>query len=131
MGRRQHFDLGHGKPQFEMEYDFDELDPEDRHRIYVHPYGKEETIGSMYWSGEEGRSEGTLNSIDVDPRFQRQGIATRMWQYARDLSNQDPSIHYIVPSNFRTRDGDAWAHALHRRGLSGPPPANQHPEDED
>lgn len=132
MSRREHFDLGHGKPLFQMEYSEDPNDEIERHRIHVTPHNKENIVGEMTWSGFDSDKHGVLEHVGVDPQFQRHGIATAMWNFARRLSEEDPSIHKVIPSNFRTRAGDEWAHELWRKGLSEAPPDNtMDPDDED
>lgn len=63
----------------------------------------------MVWEGWPEEREGTVSSIDVAPEFQRQGIATAMWNHAKRLSQSNPSIPTPIHSDFRTPEGDAWA----------------------
>ena len=44
--------------------------------------------------------------IEVEPPYRRQGIATQLWQYAKD--NGFNPIHEIE----KTKDGKAWAEAV-------------------
>ena len=76
-------------------------DPYDRIWIEAnHP--TEGRIGQLYLVRHNGEGR-PIGSIDVDPKFQRKGIATAMWDYAKRSGFQP--LH----SPQRTPDGDAWA----------------------
>lgn len=76
-------------------------------------------VGVMQWT------EDKLQEVDVDPRRQRQGIATQMWVRAQQ-AHRDAPYHFPEPkpSDFRTQSGDVWAQSLYRKGLSEEPPYN-------
>lgn len=109
-------------PQFRFTY---KNDPDeytlDNHTLLMHKGTSPEIIGSMSWA-----NHGALQEIQVDPQHRRRGLATRMWTHAQELSQKDPNIPEPEPSNFRTPDGDAWAQAIYKRGLSDEPPYNQY-----
>jgi ribosomal protein S18 acetylase RimI-like enzyme len=66
----------------------------------------DDVVGYMRWSKETGQ----IQDISVPKRFQRQGIATSMWNYAKDLAkNSDGSVISPIHSPVRTPEGAAWA----------------------
>lgn len=95
--------------QFKFHYESEPDSELERHQIHVTHGDSPKIVGSMVWEGWEGYDEGALQSIDVDPSYQRKGLATRMWRHAQDLSRKNPNIHRPIHSTFRTPEGDAWA----------------------
>lgn len=94
-----------------IQFRFTENPDDEFERYEISAFNKKtnEHLGHMQWSGHPGTDTGMLMSIDVDPEHQRKGIATGMFNHARELSAKNPSIHEIQHSNFRTLDGDDWA----------------------
>lgn len=82
-------------------------------------------VAELEWNKDNGR----VANVDVDYDYQGTGIATAMWQRAQQAHREAP-WHYpdIRPSTHRTEEGDHWAHSLHLKGLSEPPPINEYNE---
>lgn len=60
-------------------------------------------VGSLHWwMGDRPRVRG----VQVEPEHRRQGIATRLWQEARQI---EPSLRHSLS---QTDDGDAWVKSL-------------------
>lgn len=81
---------------------------------------KGKPVGSIEWvSGKSaGDRQGEVRMILVSPKFQRQGIATRMFDAARKV---EPRLHH---SNSLTGKGAAFAKAEQsRRGIKANPKA--------
>lgn len=94
-----------------------------RHKLYVTthqefppvhpsfpPRVKSEDVGSMLYDPKTGRVEG----IHVEPKYQRQGVATRLWDVANALHEQ----HGLVKpqhSETQTSEGAAWARQVDAR----------------
>lgn len=112
-------------PQFgdvQLQYTRHKYFPEMEHQIHaVKDSGG--TIARMHWD-----EDGVIGNIDVENKHRRKGIATKMWQFAQDLSQQDPTIAQIRHSTTRTPLGDQWAWAIHKKGLSEKPPKLGSPE---
>lgn len=77
--------------------------------------------GSLIWR----QHGGGVDHVEVWPEHQNKGIATHMWKLAQQ-AHKDAPFHYseIHHSNFRTVDGDAWAHSLWKKGLAERVPYN-------
>lgn len=73
------------------------------HRITATFRGK--TVGHVEW--DENMPE--VSSIQVDPKHQRKGIATAMYNMASDLPTKRPIEH----SDDRTPEGEAWSKSTH------------------
>lgn len=92
--------------QFRMHYEPAKYDKEHRIRAY-HPSTKK-WVGSMVWASQYP-DEGPLRNIDVDPEYQRQGVATSMWRFAQQLGQRSSRVPSPIHSTERTPEGDAWA----------------------
>ena len=81
----------------------------DEHALYAEhkPTGRD--VGYMNWAGNRWGSPGHLWEIEVDEDFQRKGVATSMWNHAKNLAKTNPSISHPVHSDVRTPEGAAWA----------------------
>lgn len=77
--------------------------PHSEHNIHI-VKDSGGTVARMVWD-----SEGVVDNLHVDSNLQRRGLATRMWNYAQQLSEQDPTIPPIKHSNRRSKAGDSWA----------------------
>lgn len=65
-------------------------------------------IASMSWRKEPGeppmsKKVGEIDTIDVDPGYQRAGIGTHMWNLSQQFDT--PALH----SSFQTKPGKKWA----------------------
>ena len=64
-------------------------------------------VGSLHWNGDPASEHyGVAMLIDVEPEFQRKGIATQLWKHAQSLT---PAIHQ---GPTRTPEGAAWARTV-------------------
>jgi GNAT superfamily N-acetyltransferase len=113
-------------PQFKFLYQEDPDNEVERHTVTTQHTPTGAYAGSMIWSGYEDTDNGHLQSIEVDPKFRRQGLATKMWNHARELSYKNPNIHFPQHSAFRTPEGDAWARAVTEDGTKDWLPYNQY-----
>lgn len=78
-----------------------EIQPHDKIWIEAnHPTGGK--VGQLYLTGQ-GHGGRVVGNIDVEPEFQRKGIATAMWNYAKQSGFQP------AHSPQRTPAGEAWA----------------------
>jgi len=64
-------------------------------------------VGTMSWSGKLG-----VHNVEVDPEYQRQGIATALWQRGHQEAAADPKVPAPKHSADRTEAGDAWARSV-------------------
>jgi hypothetical protein len=91
-------------PSIRGTYEGSELDPGHR------------PIASMSWHHKTGEIKGIYTS----PQFQRQGVASSMWQEGHRLAEGTRGVPAPKHSPQRTTAGDAWARAvggrLPRRG---------------
>lgn len=71
---------------------------ESRPRHVVTAYDGSTIAGRLEWYGKTGE----VREIDVRPEHRRRGLATAMWEFARDA----PKTPKHSPQ--RTDDGDAW-----------------------
>lgn len=62
-------------------------------------------VGKLDWKKD-------IQDVFVEKPFRRQGIATGMLNYARELSSQFEGVLPPEHSEHRTEEGDAWARAL-------------------
>jgi len=69
--------------------------------------------------------EGKIMQIETHPELRRQGLATKLYNFAKDVNKDVSSIPRPKHSSSRTELGDAWA-----RGVSKNVPENEHPTDE-
>jgi ribosomal protein S18 acetylase RimI-like enzyme len=53
-------------------------------------------------------TDGKIAMISVDPEHRRKGVATAMWNYAK----QHPQLSDPYHSKVKTDDGEAWAQSL-------------------
>lgn len=63
-------------------------------------------IGLIYWNTDpkyKHEKLGGVTNIQIDPRFQRQGLGTHLYQMAKQV---DPRVQH---SSTQTRAGKAWA----------------------
>lgn len=100
------------RDQFKFAYEFDPL--ESLHTLQATHEPTQQAAGFMSWGTsweDEDGGEGVLNSIDVYPKFRRKGVATAMWNHAKDLAKTDKNISYPIHSTFRTHEGDVWANS--------------------
>lgn len=65
----------------------------------------ESPIGQITWRRK-------IEDIFVEPKFRRQGVATGLLNYARELSTQFEGVMPPQHSEHRTEEGDAWAKAV-------------------
>jgi len=56
--------------------------------------------------------DGTISHIEIHPEKRRLGLATKLYKFGHDLSEEIPSIPAPKHSESRTASGDAWAHAV-------------------
>ena len=66
----------------------------------------EHFIGTMGLS-----KEGTIQHIEIHPEKRRQGLATKLLKFGRELHSEIDSIPAPQHSETRTAEGDAWAQA--------------------
>jgi GNAT superfamily N-acetyltransferase len=93
--------------QSESKIDYSFYKPLKRHRVEIKDdSGK--TIASMEWMNDDGQ----ISHLDVKPEYRRKGLATKLFQKARELSEKDDSIASPQHSPMRSEDGDAWARAI-------------------
>ena len=63
-------------------------------------------IGYMEWARDTGENV----SVDVDKEHQRKGVATGMWNFAKNVAaNSDGKIRRPQHSRVQTKSGKAWA----------------------
>lgn len=63
-------------------------------------------VGKLIWSAKTKE----IRNIEVNDAYRRQGVATRMWDYANSLDVPKPKH-----SAERTDAGDAWARSVSKR----------------
>ncbi len=63
-------------------------------------------VGTMSWS-KKG-----IHNVEVDPQFQRQGIATALWQRGHQEAATNRNVVAPKHSPDRTDAGDAWAKSV-------------------
>jgi GNAT superfamily N-acetyltransferase len=76
------------------------------HRIIAHDSTGNE-VGTLQWNKQSKR----VHWVGVDKEHRRQGIASHMWDYAHQVSEEigKPGPKH---SNVRWNEGDAWAHSV-------------------
>ena len=55
---------------------------------------------------------GQIEQVETHPEVRRQGIATTLYNHAKDVNEKDPSIPAPKHSGSRTQLGDRWAKAI-------------------
>lgn len=65
------------------------------------PTGKK--VGNLYWSAEDN----TIQNMSVDREHRRKGVATQMWNFAKQQGVPGPEH-----SKFRSNLGNAWAQKI-------------------
>jgi GNAT superfamily N-acetyltransferase len=55
-------------------------------------------------------TEGKVSGVETHPKYQRQGLATKLWNYA--AKRGDMGIPTPQHSTIRTEAGDKWAHKI-------------------
>lgn len=63
-------------------------------------------IGHMSWSNRG------MHFIGVDDRYQRQGVATALWNEGHRIARQSSSVVKPAHTGDRTDSGDAWARSV-------------------
>ncbi len=90
---------------------FDHAVSNDNHHVITatrtirggsHDEDEDEVVGQLDWHRKTGR----IAMVEVDPAFQRQGIATHMHKLGQEFS---PTPQH---SNDRTNKGTAWAKSV-------------------
>lgn len=66
----------------------------------------ERQVGTMSWR------RGKIDNIEVDPEFQRKGIATELWNRGHQEAAANRSVAKPTHSPDRTDAGDAWAKSV-------------------
>ena len=66
----------------------------------------ETQVGRMQWTHR------AIRSIDTEPEYARQGVATAMWNEGHRLAEQHARIPKPKHSTDRTDMGDKWAKAV-------------------
>ena len=74
----------------------------------VTPAGTTHTVGEMQWKQKGGK----IMRIDVPHIFQRQGVATGMYEEGKRLAAEHQRIPRPAHSADRTTEGQAWAKAV-------------------
>jgi GNAT superfamily N-acetyltransferase len=59
-------------------------------------------VGEMLWDSDTGE----VKNVEVEPKYRRKGVATAMWNAAREQG------HNLQHSPLRTGAGDRWAKAI-------------------
>ena len=85
--------------------EFWDLGDRDMHHITAHLKGKE--VG--YLSYETLANDGNVHDIGVNPEHQRKGIATGMWNYAKQLYRQGIADTPPMHSDATSAAGYRWA----------------------
>lgn len=70
-------------------------------------------IANLEWD----RETGTIRNVDVAENHRRQGLATAMFNHAKELHSLNKNIPIPVHSAARTPEGDAWARSVGGKGL--------------
>jgi ribosomal protein S18 acetylase RimI-like enzyme len=85
------------------------LDDTGHHVITATHKGNE--VGFLDWYHTGGK----IYDIGVKDEHQRKGVATNMYNYAKELSSSDKNITEPRHSETRTDEGDQWARSLGER----------------
>lgn len=89
---------------------------DDKHRIdYYHWFTPQHPHFFILSDKESGKmlsnltldEKGKVSGVETHPKYQRQGLATKLWNYAKERS--DMGIPEPQHSSMRTRAGEAWA----------------------
>jgi len=71
----------------------------------MHP-DSSDPVGYMVWKKDTGENI----RIDVEKEHQRKGVATGMWNFAKNIAaNSDGKIRRPQHSRVQTKSGRAWA----------------------
>jgi GNAT superfamily N-acetyltransferase len=62
--------------------------------------------GTMHWNSRHVRK------IDVRPQYQRQGVATAMWEHGHSVAEEESRVPRPKHSKDRSDAGDAWAKSV-------------------
>ena len=101
-----------------VEYKFHYDHGDDMHAVTAHHNGEE--VGHLRWADDThggfdnftGYFPGEISNIDVDPEYQRRGIATKMMERAREAGNSREANTRPEHSGSRTPAGKAWIDSL-------------------
>jgi GNAT superfamily N-acetyltransferase len=97
--------------QFQMHYEAPYPGVHDWHRVEARlpeQQPGERSAGYMRW----GSKTGEIRAIDVEPQYQRRGVATAMYKHAHELAATNRKIRSPRHSPDRTEAGEAWARSL-------------------
>lgn len=84
--------------QFDYKYVFHPGEEGEDHAVTAHETKKGSQVGLLMFSSETGH----VTDLSVQPNHRRKGVATGMWNYAKENAN-------IQHASTRTLAGDAWA----------------------
>jgi hypothetical protein len=71
-------------------------------------------------------ASGTIYQIETHSEVRRHGIATALYNYAKEASQKDSSIPAPKHSNLRTPSGNSWAKAVSKsEGTELKPPSKK------
>ena len=97
---------------------------EDRNGNKMHAWQMRDSKGNLLGHLNID-SSGLIEQVETHPEVRRQGIATALYNAAKEASLKDPSIPMIRHSSNRTQLGDRWAKSISKtegsdlRPLSG------------
>jgi len=121
MSRRAHFDAGHGIPEHSVNIVYKGVVP--TRGLEDMPTATSHELSALHNKTEIGFIQlghsGEINHVEVEPEWQRKGIATRLWLEA-EKQGLNPEH-----SSIRSQEGDAWAQGIYKKGIGHEPPPNE------
>jgi GNAT superfamily N-acetyltransferase len=99
------FQAGHG--QYPITY----IPHTNRDGDPMHAFQMRDDLGNLLGHLNLDKT-GVIEQIETHPEVRRQGIATALYNYAKDASSKDPSIPAPRQSGARTQLGDRWAKSI-------------------
>ncbi len=107
--RNQQFRLGQSDHVYNLQYSYHPHRSTSKHEIVAFTSQDAPVIGHLTWGGDDG----SIQEIHVDPEHRRQGLATRMYAMAQQMSTKHEAIPAPIQSQtVRTPAGEEWAKSL-------------------
>ena len=102
----------HGGQKYRVQYHHGSLGFGTAEHNYVMHTADDKYDGDKFVGTMGLKHDGEISHIEIHPEARRQGLATKLYKFAKGINEDIPSIPAPKHSESRTESGDAWAHAV-------------------